>query len=255
MKRILNNFITAIIKSQCNNGYRLNSNNKTNIVSTHVTPQWDKFEATIESWHIQRNPPTVHHVLYHVVCSHREPRLGRQWQRNGHEKGGERYTGNMRIAYCSGLFFISKKVGKETHASVFFFFFFCLDLGIGPQNDAHVSGSRLPFASSTTLFANYLFLTSTERHLNDTWKLHSTVILIFFSIKIRGGELWDRRGRKNGKKEKKREKNTRVSILTHRINSFYESSVMANDWRPKNTLGKSLIPLASRTIQCRKEST
>lgn len=223
-------------------------------MSTHVTPQWDKFEATIESWHIQRNPPTVHHVLYHVVCSHREPRLGRQWQRNGHEKGGERYTGNMRIAYCSGLFFISKKVGKAVRKPMrpFFFFFFCLDLGIGPQNDAHVSGSRLPFASSTTLFANYLFLTSTERHLNDTWKLHSTVILIFFS---RGESYGIDEDAKTGKKKKKREKNTRVSILTHRINSFYESSVMANDWCPKNTLGKSLIPLASRAIQCRKEST
>lgn len=84
LKRILNNFITTIIKSQYNNGYRLN-NNTTNIVSTHVTPQWDKFEATIESWHI-RNPPTVHHVLYHFVCGATEPRLGRQWQRNGTKK-------------------------------------------------------------------------------------------------------------------------------------------------------------------------
>lgn len=49
LKRILKHFITAIIKSQCNNGYRLSNNNKTNIVSTHDTPQWNKFEATIES--------------------------------------------------------------------------------------------------------------------------------------------------------------------------------------------------------------
>lgn len=92
-----------------------------------------------------------------------------------------------------------------------------------------------------------------ERHLNDTWKLHSTVILIFFSIKIQGGKLWDRRGCK--KKKKMREKNTRVSILTHRINSFHESSVIASDWHPKYTSGKSSIPLASRAIQCWKEST
>lgn len=170
-------------------------------------------------------------------------------------KKGEKDTLATCVSRIVVAFFsFQKRLVRKPMRPFFFFFFFASILALVLKM-THVSGSRLPFASSTTLFANYLFLTSTERHLNDTWKLHSTVILIFFSIKIRGGELWDRRGRKNGKKEKKREKNTRVSILTHRINSFYESSVMANDWRPKNTLGKSLIPLASRAIQCRKEST
>lgn len=160
LKRILKHFITAIIKSQCNNGYRLSNNNKTNIVSTHDTPQWNKFEATIESWHI-RNPPTAHHVLYHVVCSYtaaiRET-VTKKW----HEKGGERYIGNMRIAHCSGLFFISKRLAVRKPMRPFF----CLDLGIGPQNDAHVSGPiAVRFVNNS--LRQLSLLTSTCS--NDTW--------------------------------------------------------------------------------------
>lgn len=174
-------------------------------MSTHVTPQWDKFEATIESWHIQRNPPTVHHVLYHVVCSHREPRLGRQWQRNGHEKGGERYTGNMRIAYCSGLFFISKKVGKETHASVFFFFFFASILALvlkmtHMSRDLDCRSLRQQLSSPTIYFS---------RQPNDTWTTLENCTRPSFSYFSRGGGVMGSTRTQKQEKRKKRERKTR----------------------------------------------
>lgn len=99
-------------------------------------------------------------------------------------------------------------------------------------------------------FSRQLARTTLERHLKIALDRHSH---IFLDKNTRGEVMGSTRMQK--KKKKMREKNTRVSILTHRINSFHESSVIASDWHPKYTSGKSSIPLASRAIQCWKEST
>lgn len=80
--------------------------------------------------------------------------------------------------------------------------FFCLDLGIGPQNDAHVSGPIAVCFINNSL-RQLSFRTTLERHLKIALDRYSHIFL----DKNTRGKLWDRRARKNRKK--KRERKTR----------------------------------------------
>lgn len=145
-------------------------------------------ENRSEPWHI-RNPPTAHHVLR---TSAAEVSLGRQWQRRrnrkkrkGKTKERKKYTNVVRVAHCIVLFsFQNHSSSYEVHRHVF-----CLDLGIGPRNDAHVvSGTNCHSVSARTSLTIVFSrpLDALKRHLKIPLDFRT---FAFFLTAIRHDEI------------------------------------------------------------------
>lgn len=119
----------------------------------------------------------------------------------------------MRVAHCIVLFsFQNHSSSYEVHRQVF-----CLDLGIGPQNDAHVvSGTNCHSVSARTSLTIVLSrpLDALQRHLKIPLDFRT---FAFFLTAIRNDRI------------KLVGTAYEIPSLTHRISSFHESSVTVTD--------------------------